>query len=143
MLFQFQVAVRIPAPPEKVFQAFTDPEKSKKWYCADDMQPERLEIDVRKGGKYLVSMQILDETFTMTGEFRDVVPNEKLVFTQQWQDSLGYETLTTVFFRKRDRETDLLVTQENFKNEDDAEGQQMYWTNVLKGLANKMAEGVI
>ncbi len=143
MLYQFQVAVRIPAPPEHVFGAFVDPDKAAKWYCSEEMVPEEIVTDVRVGGRYKATMRILNETFAITGEFKEVIPNQKLVFTQVWHDLLMHETLTTVLFRPRDGETDVLVTQENFKNEDDADVQRTYWTNALKGLAIKVAEGVI
>jgi uncharacterized protein YndB with AHSA1/START domain len=142
-IIQIQVSVRIPAPPEKVFAAFADPEKSKKWYCLKDMVPGHVELDVRTGGRYIASMKILNESFVVSGEYKEVIPNEKLVFTQQWEDPLMHKTLTTVLFRPRGEVTDVHLIQENFANEDDAEAQRSYWQQALETLSGKFSRGEI
>ena len=43
---------RLNAPPAKVFAAWTDPEKMKRWMGPHDVAPLRAEIDARVGGRY-------------------------------------------------------------------------------------------
>jgi uncharacterized protein YndB with AHSA1/START domain len=138
---QFQVSVRIPAPPEQVYAVFQDPEKSKKWYSLDGMVAKSIELDMRKGGRYRVCLEILNESVTVVGEYREVIPNEKLVFTHQWEDKLMHETLATVLFRPRGLETEVLVTQEEFVSAEAADVQRTAWIGALEILAARFAEG--
>ena len=68
--------VRIAAPPETVFEFFTDPEKQLLW------MGRRAELDARPGGIYLV--EINDEA-TARGEFLEVEAPGRVVFSFGWE----------------------------------------------------------
>ena len=57
---------RFNAPPEKVFAAWTDPEKVKRWMGPGEIKPLRVESDPRTGGRYRWVMKSPD------GEEHDV-----------------------------------------------------------------------
>ena len=73
------------APPAKVFAAWTDPEKVKRWMGPGELSPSSRECDMRAGGRYRCVMISPDgEDHDVSGVYREVVANEKLVFTWAW-----------------------------------------------------------
>jgi uncharacterized protein YndB with AHSA1/START domain len=72
----------IAAPREKVFKAWTDPELMKQWFAPKPWTTPRVETDVHAGGASLVVMRGPDgQEISCPGVYLEVVPNEKLVFT--------------------------------------------------------------
>lgn len=71
-----EMEVRIKAKPETIFQLLTDPKKYHKW------KGNRAEIDPRPGGIYRV---IFNERDVAKGEYVEVVPNKRVVFTWGWE----------------------------------------------------------
>lgn len=68
---------RIAAPPETVFAYFTDPERYRAW------QGVAAELDPRPGGLFRVVQN--DAGFVARGEFVDVDPPRRVVFTWGWE----------------------------------------------------------
>jgi len=83
----------IDAPPELVWQMWTDPEHFKAWYGPMGAKIPVANLDVREGGKRLVSMEMETPNGPMqmwfAGEFREVVVNERLVYTDGMSDEEG------------------------------------------------------
>jgi uncharacterized protein YndB with AHSA1/START domain len=82
----------IDAPPHKVYRAWTEPELLKQWFAPAPFTTPVAELDVRPGGANLIVMRSADGTeFPNRGVYLDVVPNERLVFTdaytEAWQPS--------------------------------------------------------
>jgi uncharacterized protein YndB with AHSA1/START domain len=82
----------INAPREKVFRAWTEAELLKQWFTPRPWTTPRIEVDVRAGGANLVVMRGPEGTeFPNRGVYLEVVPNERLVFTdaftQAWVPS--------------------------------------------------------
>ncbi len=92
------------APPEKVFQAWTDPGKMTKWFArgVEQNNISKMEADVRAGGEYRVHVDTPEgKKYRLSGTYREVKPPEKLVFTWKWDDQADFgETLVTVEFRR-------------------------------------------
>jgi uncharacterized protein YndB with AHSA1/START domain len=75
---------RLNARPEKVYAAWTDPEKIVRWFGRADLKSEtmRAVIDARVGGHYRINFDVESgERFEVGGVYREVVPNERLVFS--------------------------------------------------------------
>lgn len=73
-------------PPALVWRAWTEPELLKRWYTPDPWQTTECEIDLRPGGRFRTVMRgPKGEMNDSTGCFLEVVPNQRLVFT----DALG------------------------------------------------------
>jgi uncharacterized protein YndB with AHSA1/START domain len=74
------------APRELVFQAYTTPELVKRWWAGKRGNVTIAEIDLRVGGKWRYVM-IADGGFEVAfhGEYREIVPNEKLVNTEVFE----------------------------------------------------------
>ena len=72
----------IDAPREKVWRAWTDPELLKHWFAPLPWTTPEADFDVRPGGASLIVMRDPDgNEFPNRGVFLEVVPNERLVFT--------------------------------------------------------------
>ena len=78
------------APRELVWKAWTDCEHLKKWWGPKDFTSPTCKMDVRVGGTYLWSMRGPDgKEYYSTGEFREVVPPERLALTDSFADAEG------------------------------------------------------
>jgi uncharacterized protein YndB with AHSA1/START domain len=82
----------IDAPREKVYRAWTDADILRQWFAPKPWTTPRAELDVRPGGNSLVVMRDPEgNEYPNHGVYLDVVPNERLVFTDAfttaWQPS--------------------------------------------------------
>lgn len=72
----------IDAPRDKVYRCWTEPQLLVQWFAPKPWSTPRAELDVRPGGMSLVVMADPDgNEFPSPGVYLDVVPNERLVFT--------------------------------------------------------------
>src|SRR5208282_2046114 len=113
---------RLRAPPAKVFAAWTDPEKIMRWMSPAEFKTPEAESDARVGGRYRIVMLSPDgEKHAVGGVYREVVANEKLVFTWAWDAAPGdeaYQSLVTVLFKPDDGGTLLTLTHERLFDEE-------------------------
>jgi len=79
------------APVNIVWQMWTQPEHFKKWYGPQGFTVPVAEMDMRVGGKRLICMESPDGSMKMwtTGEYTEIVPNERLVYTESPADENG------------------------------------------------------
>ncbi len=101
------------APREVVFQAWTEPERLKRWWGPKGFTNPVCEVDVRPGGAIRIHMRAPDGVvYPMTGVFREVVPPERLVFTSWALDPSGeplFEVLNMVTFADEGGKTKLTL----------------------------------
>src|SRR6266550_6897811 len=81
------------APVDLIWKMWTDPEHFKAWYGPEGAAIPVAKMDVRVGGTRLVCMEMQLPNGPMqmwfTGEYRDVVENERLVYTESMSDESG------------------------------------------------------
>jgi uncharacterized protein YndB with AHSA1/START domain len=81
------------APVALIWQMWTDPEHFKAWYGPDGATIPVAKMDVRVGGNRLVCMEMQSPGGAMqmwfTGEYREVVENARLVYTESMSDENG------------------------------------------------------
>jgi uncharacterized protein YndB with AHSA1/START domain len=82
------------APREMVWRAWTEPELVKKWWGPKDFTAPEAKIDLRVGGKYLYAMRgpagsQWDKVMWSGGEFKEIVPMEKIVAEDYFTDDKG------------------------------------------------------
>lgn len=81
------------APVGLVWQMWTDPEHFKAWYGPNGASIPTAKMDVCVGGARLVCMEMATPDGTMqmwfTGEYREVVVDERLVYTESMSDEEG------------------------------------------------------
>jgi len=88
------------APKRLVYKALTTPELVKRWFHANRGVVKSAEIDLRVGGKwrYVSEAGAMGE-FGFHGEYRELVPNERIVWTEFFEgvpDDVAEEDATTV-----------------------------------------------
>ncbi len=129
-----------PASREKVFRAWTEPEAMKRWLApSDEFSIPTVEVDLRVGGKYHVDMLSPEGIHHVaTGVYRDIQPPHKLVFTWYWENKDMQETLVTLEFRERGKETELVLTHERFPNPEERDRHQHGWTGCLARLVKAL-----
>jgi uncharacterized protein YndB with AHSA1/START domain len=128
----------IKAPIDCVYAAWTDPAQMKEWFGPSNVQTRGLIADARVGGKLQWDLISGDgEEMTMRGEFRELQPNKKVVFTWQWQDDENWEehfSIVTVELTDRDGDTELRLTHEKLPSEDSRDRHSEGWSSVLDRL---------
>ena len=78
------------APRELVWKAWTDPNYVKQWWGPKGFTAPFCRMDFRVGGKYLFCMKAPDgQEYWNGGEYREIVPPEKIVSTMYFADSRG------------------------------------------------------
>lgn len=78
------------APRELVWKAWTEPEHTKRWWGPKNFTAPVSEIDLRVGGRYLNCMRSPEgKDYWSTGVFREIVPFERLVYTDSFADEKG------------------------------------------------------
>jgi uncharacterized protein YndB with AHSA1/START domain len=87
---QVVVSRTFDAPVEVLWRAWTEPEQFMKWYGPKGFTTPTCEIDLRVGGRHLWSMQSPDGMqMYYTGTYKEIVPNERLVFSDGMCDADG------------------------------------------------------
>ncbi len=81
------------APIDFIWQLWTQPEDFKRWYGPRSFSIPVVEMDVRIGGKRLVCMERQTPNGSMkmwtTGEYTEIVPKTRLVYTESMSDEHG------------------------------------------------------
>lgn len=123
---------RYSAPPEKVFSAWTDPKKLGRWFCPPGCEPLLTESDARVGGRYRIVVRAQSgEEHDVSGTFREVVPDRKLVFTWAWRTTPERESLVTVQLAPDGDGTMLTLIHERFFDEAARDRHQGGWGAIL------------
>jgi uncharacterized protein YndB with AHSA1/START domain len=131
---------RLKAPPAKVFAAWTDPEKMKRWMGPGEITAMRAVSDTRVGGRYRIVMQAPNgEEYDVGGVYREVVAGEKLVFTWAWKSAPERESLVTLLLKPDGDGTLLTLTHEQFSDEDTRNGHEQGWNSSLDKLEKFVA----
>ena len=97
---QILIRRRFDAPPHLVYRAWTTPELVRRWWHARRGEMTVCEIDLRVGGKWRYAM-VADGGMEVAfhGEYRDIVPDERLVSTEAYEGAPGAPpTLNTATF---------------------------------------------
>jgi uncharacterized protein YndB with AHSA1/START domain len=131
---------RLKASPEAVYAAWTDPEKIVKWFGPDAGPVEHAALDVRVGGRYTVIFRTEDgEQHHVTGIYREVVPNEKLVFTWAWRSTPERESLVTILIKPEGAGSLLTLQHEKFFDEKARDDHRRGWSGCLDKLERYFA----
>jgi uncharacterized protein YndB with AHSA1/START domain len=127
-----------PAPRQKVFETWTQPEHLKRWFPpGDGYDNPVVEIDLRVGGRYRIAMRHIAKgiQYVVTGEYREVRSPERLVFSWSWEGESTGETLVTIDFRDRSASTEVILAHAFFPNAESREQHYQGWLGCLARLA--------
>jgi uncharacterized protein YndB with AHSA1/START domain len=108
-----QVRRTLPAEREEVFRSWTDPALVRQWFKPRGGSSPSAEMDVRVGGHYRWGMKLLGHLYYAFGEYIEVDPPRRLVFTFGW-DRVPFvrlaDSLVTVEFADRGDQTEVVIT---------------------------------
>jgi uncharacterized protein YndB with AHSA1/START domain len=126
---------RLNTAPEKVYAAWTDPEKIVKWFGPEQIETLSAQADARVGGRFRIVMRSSDgEEHDVGGVYREVVPNKKLVFTWAWRSTPERESLVTVLIKPDGAGSLLTLVHEQFFDEAARDRHEHGWTGCLNKL---------
>ena len=115
---QILITREFDAPKHLVYKAWTTPELVKRWWSARRGEVTLAEIDLRVGGKWRYVM-IASEGFEVGfhGEYREIVPEERLVSTEVYEGMPEGEALDTLTLTESDGRTTLTLLVEHSSKE--------------------------
>ncbi|ELZ02368.1 SRPBCC family protein [Natrialba asiatica] len=138
------------APRERVFEAWTDPERVEQWWGPAEFTVPYCELDVRPDGEFRIDMQGPDGTiYPDTGVYHVVDEPERLEVTSRaLEDEDGIpqlEVYQTVTFAERGEQTELTIRAEVIRASeavaDSLEGMEQGWSQSLDKLEGFIADG--
>jgi uncharacterized protein YndB with AHSA1/START domain len=134
---RIQVSRRIPAPPERVFDAWLDPTSVGRWlFATPDGTMERVEVDPRVGGRFLIAERRGGELAEHFGEYLEIERPHRLVFSFAAIRDSGYTTVTVTIVADGAGSRLTLVHEMDPQWAEYADRTRQGWTMILDGLAN-------
>ena len=142
------------APRELVWQAWTEPEYFKQWWGPKDYTCPFCQMDFRVGGKYLNCMRSTEgKDYWSTGVYREIIPMERIVFTDCFADAQGnivpatyygmtadfpLEMLVTVTFEDHEGKTKMTLKHSGLPTGSEGEGAEQGWNQSFDKLAESL-----
>lgn len=130
------------APRKRVFAACIEADQVSEWWGPAGFTTHSVDLDVRDGGAYRITMQPPDgDAFHLRGEYSEVDPPRRLVYTFEWEepDSDDQETLVTLSFLEDREGTKLVLDQGPFATEARHALHEAGWTETLERLQRFLA----
>jgi uncharacterized protein YndB with AHSA1/START domain len=115
---QILITREFDAPRYLVYKAWTTPELVKRWWHANRGEVTVAEIDLRVGGAWRYVM-VTEDGFEVGfhGEYREILPNERIVSTEVYEGMPGAEAVDTVVFSEMDGRTTVTILVEHKSKE--------------------------
>jgi uncharacterized protein YndB with AHSA1/START domain len=121
---QILITREFDAPRNLVYKAWTTPALVGRWWHANRGEVSSIDIDLRVGGKWRYVM-VAEGGFEVGfhGEYREVVPNERIVYTEVYEglpegmDAEAEAALNTLTFEEADGRTTVTILVEHRNQE--------------------------
>ena len=126
------------APPERIYRAFLDPDALAKWLPPHGFTGRVLSMDARVGGSYRMQFTNFSngQTHAFGGEYVELVPGERIVHTDRFDDpNLPGEMRTTITFKPVLVGTEMAVEQAGIPAVIPTEACYLGWQESLQLLA--------
>ena len=130
---------RLKAPANKIYQAWTQPEHMVQWWgIRDDVASRSAEVDVRVGGRFRIEFEIGDGKHdSVSGVYREVVPDRRLMFSWTWGATPERESQVTIDLRPDGDSTILTLTHEQLFDQKSCDDHVVGWNIILDNLAKQ------
>ena len=127
-----------------VFHAFLRPETLRLWWGPEGFTAESIEVDARVGGRFRFAFKAPDgAVHAMCGEYREIRPPEKLVFTWFWEGSESAVSLVTIDLHDAPGGTRLALVHEGLPTKESRESHTWGWNSGFNKLAQAIDKGEI
>lgn len=126
------------APAERVYRAFLDADAMAKWLPPDGFTGRVHQMDVRVGGSYRMSFTNFTtlQTHTFGGDYLELVPNERISYSDRFDDpNLPGTMKTTVVLKPVSVGTEVQIVQEGIPAVIPVDGCYLGWQDSLALLA--------
>ena len=126
------------AKPEKIYRAFIDPDAMAKWLPPNGYTCKVHHMDAKVGGTYKMSFTnfTTQKSMSFGGEFRELVENERLRYTDNFDDpNLSGEIQVTVTLKEVSLGTEMNIVQEGLPTVIPLEACYVGWQQSLNNLA--------
>ncbi|WP_227357453.1 SRPBCC family protein [Haladaptatus salinisoli] len=139
----------IEAPPERVYQAFVDPDELSQWLPPTGFSAKVHHLEPEEGGTYRMTFtgetdELAEYGSTFGGTYRELIPGERIVYTDQFEtddpEMAGVMTVT-VTFKEVPVGTEITVCQEGIPKSIPPSDANEGWNDSLGNLA-ELVEGV-
>lgn len=132
------------APRDTVFRALTEPAELATWWGPHGFTTLVTELDLRVGGGYRFSMRPPDgDRFGLSGEFLEIDPPRRLVFTFRWEEPTpdDRDTVVTLSLGAVGESTTVHLTQGGFATEERLALHRNGWTDSFEKLRAAVEPG--
>jgi uncharacterized protein YndB with AHSA1/START domain len=134
------LARELPAPRAQVWDIWTDVDLAREWWGPEGVETEELLCEPRPGGMFRwVVRTPRGDKMSARGTFREVHPEEKIVYTWAWDDDPQWENhdsvVTVEFNQKDDETTELRLRHEGLPTEESRDNHAAGWNGALDKLA--------
>ena len=139
-----EMTVNLDAPRERVYEALTEPTALAKWWGPKGFSTPWIEHDLRVGGGFRFAMQPPDgEVFHLAGEFLEVDPPSRLVYTFRWEepDRDDQETVVRLSVDCVGEATEISLWQGEFATEARLALHRSGWADSLEKLQALIESG--
>ena len=126
------------AKPEKIYRAFIEPDAMARWLPPNGFTGKVQHLDARLGGTFKMSFTnfTTGSTIEFGGEYLELVPNERLRYTDVFDDpNLPGEMQVTVTLKKVSVGTEITIVQEGIPDVIPLEMCYLGWQESLQSLA--------
>ena len=141
-LLSFDLDRTYPAPPERVWTAFTRADLLERWICPDpEWRVSTCEVDPRAGGGYRLRFgpRPTGDAYSETATFAAFEPVERLVLDVLTAgEDMAETSRCTVLLRPVDGGTRLELTVEGLSDAQAAENMRVGWQWCLEGIAAQL-----
>ena len=128
----------INVPTDRVYDAWTDPAQLRQWFGPENVRTRNITADVRVGGNYRWDLTSAEgEEMSAFGEYKELVPGKKIVFTWQWDNDEAWENRTSVVTIELDASrggTELRLKHEQLPSEESRDRHHEGWNSLLDKL---------
>jgi uncharacterized protein YndB with AHSA1/START domain len=127
----------LPAPPEEIFRMLTEPPELAQWWGPHGFTLPAVELNLVEGGRYRFRMAPPDgEPFHLSGEFLEIDPPWRLMYSFQWEEPTpdDQETVVDLSLQSDGGGTRLALSQGPFLTEERVALHRGGWTESFEKL---------
>ncbi|MGI9336785.1 MAG: SRPBCC family protein [Gammaproteobacteria bacterium] len=131
----------IPASPDRVFSAWTDPDQLKMWWGPKGVRCLSAEVELRVGGHYRIANELPDgSVLWIAGEFETIERPDLLIYTWVVETASPTTERVSVQFDKHEQGTEIILRHEFIATTALRDRHQQGWIGCMDGLIEHLTK---